>query len=502
MFLLCLGSLTYGYTFSITSTTLGQPGFYTYFGMTQVPTDPHYSYTNSIIGAMNGLFAAGGFIGALTVAWTADRFGRKGSLWIATPIAIVAGALQGGAAHIAMFLVGRILGGLAVGMLVVLIPIYQAEIAPPAVRGFLVGHHGFVLVFGYSSAAWIGFACFYAKNLNFQWRFPLCVQCLWPTLMLILAFFIPESPRWLLMKDRTDEAWEVTAKLHGSANDPASEKGIFAREEFYEMKEQVRADVAKASRESLLDLFRIPSYRKRMITSFFVMFGAQSTGILVIYNYSVLLYEGLGESNAIALLLAAAYVTVACIGNYICAWLVDIFGRRKLFITGITGCLINLIFETALTARYVGAAGPPNKAGLSAAVFFLFFYISFYGVCIDANTFIYCSELWPTHLRARGMGWSMSVFLLSALAYLEAAPTAFANISWKYYLLFIILTAINLPFIFMTFKETKGLMLEEIGELFGDEVVVHMSDLHDGKGDLAGVVDYVEDHHAAGEKRA
>lgn len=415
---------------------------------------------------------------------------------MASPLAVLAGALQGGAANIGMFLAGRFLGGVAVGMLVVLIPIYQAEIAPPAVRGFLVGHHGFVLVFGYSSAAWIGFACYYSKNLNFQWRFPLCVQVLWPLLMSFLAFLVPESPRWLLMKDRPDDAWKVVAKLHGG-HDPNSDKGIFAKEEFYQMKEQVRADVAKASRETLLDLFRIPSYRKRMITSFFVMFGAQSTGILVIYNYSVLLYEGLGMPTNIALLLAAAYVTVACIGNYVCAWLVDIFGRRKLFLIGISGCLIQLIFETALTARYVGTTGTPNKKGLSAAVFFLFFYIFFYGVCIDANTFIYCSELFPTHIRARGMGWSMAIFLLSALCYLQAAPTAFANITWKYYLLFIILTAINLPFIYMTFKETKGLSLEEIGELFGDEVVVHMSDLHDGKGHMGGV-DYVED--ARGEK--
>lgn len=85
----------------------------------------------------------------------------------------------------------------------------------------------------------------------------------------------------------------------------------------------------------------------------------------------------------------------------------------------------------------------------------------------------------------------MGVFLLSALAYLEAAPTAFAEVGWKYYLIFIVLTAVNLPIIFMTFKETKGMALEEIAEVFGDEVVVHMSDLHDGKGDLS--AEYAQD---------
>ena len=71
------------------------------------------------------------------------------------------------------------------------------------------------------------------------------------------------------------------------------------------------------------------------------------------------------------------------------------------------------------------------------------------------------------------MAWSLAVLFLSTVAYLEAAPTAFAQVGWKYYLLFILLTAINIPLVWWLFPETKGLTLEEIGEKFGDEVVVH-----------------------------
>lgn len=116
MLALCLGSLTYGYTFSIVSTTLGQPSFFKYFGLTQDPTDVAlYNYTNGIIGGMNACFSGGGFIGALFNAWACDYLGRKKTLMVATPIAVLGGALQGGAANIAMFLVGRLLGGFAVG---------------------------------------------------------------------------------------------------------------------------------------------------------------------------------------------------------------------------------------------------------------------------------------------------------------------------------------------------------------------------------------------------
>lgn len=109
---------------------------------------------------MNGLFCAGGFLGALFIGWSCDAVGRKKSLWIASPVAILGGALQAGAIDIAMFLVGRFIGGFAVGkylrlfqsciftnckllgILIVLIPLFQAEIAPPAARGFLVSQHG------------------------------------------------------------------------------------------------------------------------------------------------------------------------------------------------------------------------------------------------------------------------------------------------------------------------------------------------------------------------
>lgn len=75
------------------------------------------------------------------------------------------------------------------------------------------------------------------------------------------------------------------------------------------------------------------------------------------------------------------------------------------------------------------------------------------------------------------MAFALAILFLSTIAYLEAAPTAFAQVGWKYYLLFIILTSINIPLVWYFFPETKGLSLEEIGEKFGDEVAVHLTDL-------------------------
>ncbi len=123
--------------------------------------------------------------------------------------------------------------------------------------------------------------------------------------MLILTPFLPESPRWrtystfpierwktdyllypVLLKDRPAEAWKILARLHGAGKETetSSAAGQFAREEFYQMSQQVQADKVMAAGESLMTLFTKPSYRKRMICAFLTMFGAESTGILVVYS--------------------------------------------------------------------------------------------------------------------------------------------------------------------------------------------------------------------------
>lgn len=155
---LCLGSMTYGYILSIISTTLGQPNFYIYFGLTADPTASNYSYTASIIGAINGLLSAGGVFGSCFMAWMSEARGRKPSLVVATLVTLVGCILQAASVHIAMFLVARFVTGLGagqlygctwiqvliwpIGMLITLVPIFQAEISPPSTRGFLVAQNG------------------------------------------------------------------------------------------------------------------------------------------------------------------------------------------------------------------------------------------------------------------------------------------------------------------------------------------------------------------------
>lgn len=159
-------------------------------------------------------------------------------------------------------------------------PVYCSELAPPAYRGFFVGMTGVCLGLGYATANYFGLAFYYDSNTTIGWRAPLGLQLLFPALILVLLPFLPESPRYLLMMDKKEEAWAVIEKLHKDPRDPDDE---FARGEFYQMAQQAAFDRTTVS--TWWEMFRRPSYRKRTLFGMIYLFLTQATAVLVINNY-------------------------------------------------------------------------------------------------------------------------------------------------------------------------------------------------------------------------
>ncbi|EPE09518.1 mfs sugar transporter [Ophiostoma piceae UAMH 11346] len=472
------GSLTYGYSSSIIGSTIGQPGWYHYFDLPQAGEPGYASKTTPAIATANGLFSAGGAIGSLFIMWAATALGRKRCIQIGAAWALLGGALQGGAANLAMFYVGRIFCGIGIGLLVTVCPMYMSELAAPEKRGWLVGHHAIFLVFGYMMSSWLGYACYFAEDVNagFAWRFPLCMQCLAPLVLLITSFWIPRSPRWLLQKGLTEEAWEVLRTLRQSADDPDD---LHAKEELYQAKMQIAMDAAKLKATGhgpWMAVMKRRSYRKRMIVGFLTQWGAEFAGPLVINNYSVLLYTNLGQTGSMPLLLSALWLTTAgVIYNPGGAWLHDkINSRRGMFMFGLFGCLFTTSGLAGCIAQYSGTG---NKGGNAAGVFFVFLYLTFQGTFCDTTMYTYVSEIFPTEIRPIGMGFSMFGQFAATLVLLQTAPMGFQNAGWKYYLVIIIWCIVFIPIVYFYFPETARLSLEEISARFGDDVAVHVNDI-------------------------
>ncbi|KAG5744565.1 hypothetical protein H9Q70_012740 [Fusarium xylarioides] len=459
VFFVALGSFTYGFNTSIMGTVFGLAPFFSYFNLEL--TGPGADYANSMIGATNGLFSAGGIIGCLLMTKLADRFGRKRTIQGICAICVVSVIFQAAAVHIAMLLVGRFLNGLGSGMMNVIIPLYQSEVAPSHIRGRMVGAHGFCLVLGYNFAAWTGLGCYFATNPQMQWRLCLALPAVAPGILGLGSSLIPESPRWLVTQDRGTEALDVLTKLHHQPGDSNNEA---AQSECRAIKTQLMAESSEP--KSFVGIMRKPSYRKRILIGIFVQCIAQSTGVLVINNYQVLLYNGLGLTGYLPLLLYGVYTAWAAFLNWVGAMFVDKFGRILMLTVGLVGCALMVAGEAAIVA--VAAENKNNHAINAAGVFFLFVFVTFYATCIDAISYIYCTEIFPTSIRAKGVSYSVIGLFIMTLIYTQPAPIAFAQVGWKYYLVFVIVPLLGAPVVYFMFPETKGLSLEEIGTLFDD----------------------------------
>ncbi|TPX17299.1 uncharacterized protein E0L32_012237 [Thyridium curvatum] len=469
---------TYGYCSAIIGSTIGQPGWYEYFDLPPQGTEGYGSKTAQAIATANGLYSTGGAVGSLFVMWAASALGRKLSIQIGAACAVLGGALQGGAANLAMFQVGRVISGLGIGILVTACPMYLSELSPPHKRGWLVGHHAIFLVFGYMLSGWLGYACYFAtdRNASFAWRFPLCIQCLPPLVLLMTSIWIPRSPRWLLQKGRADEAWQVLKNLRRDPQDPDD---IFAKEELYQVKMQIELDAAKLRAIKCTPwtaVIKKKSYRKRMIIGFLTQWGAEFAGPLVINNYSVILYTNLGQTGSMPLLLSALWLTTAgVIYNPLGAWLHDkVNSRRWMFMVGLFGCLFTTSGLVGCIAQYAGTA---NKAGNSAGVFFVFLYLAFQGTLCDTTMYLYISEIFPTEIRPIGMGFSLFGQFASTIILLQTAPIGIDQVGWKYYLVIIVWCIVFIPIVYFFFPETARLSLEEISARFGDDVAVHINDI-------------------------
>jgi MFS family permease len=174
---------------SETSSTIGQPSFYTSLDLAP-QGKPGYSRTAEFIGAFNGVNCAGSAIGAAVCSWSADKFGRKRTIQFASIILIIGTTICAGSFNNGMFMAGRIINGLGIGALVTVIPIYQAEVSTPESRGFMVSMHvslrksfhnhyeyeailqGVMFAMGYTLSAWLGFGVYFISASGSPSSFP------------------------------------------------------------------------------------------------------------------------------------------------------------------------------------------------------------------------------------------------------------------------------------------------------------------------------------------
>lgn len=322
---------------------------------------------------------------------------------------------------------GRLVAGTGCGQLLSVVPIYLAEVAPKASRGFLVGVQGMMIAIGFGLANWVGYAGAFASG-DAQWRIPLAMQLPVPVLLCALLLFVPFSPRWLVLRDRVDEAHAVLMRLHQASHS----EGYVARE-LYEIREQIslERDQGDTAWRNAIRLMFSRRYARRTLTAAFIVAMGQLSGSSVIQNFQNIFYATVGFTGRTALLISGAYGMMGIIGQvFYLVVVADRWPRTRTLWTGSLVLSAMLALCMALSARY-GQEDNENAAGARAAIAAIFIYSMCYAIFFNAMIWVVPSELFPFFLRSKGMAFAVAVKSAFAIVLSQITPVAIENVSWR-----------------------------------------------------------------------
>ena len=316
-----LGGLLFGYDQGVVSVILTENQFLARF--------PRVAENASGAGFWKGLMTAmielGAFIGALNQGWIADKYSRKYSVVMAAILFTVGSIIQTASIAYAMLVIGRLVGGLGIGMLSMVAPLYISEISPPEIRGTLLVLEELSIVSGIVIAFWITYGTRYIAN-EWAWRLPFLLQTFPAMVLGIGIVFLPFSPRWLVLQGRIDEALDTLGALRQLPNSDTRVQqewyDIRAEDLFHKETSALRhphlqdgsvSARAKLEISSWMDCFKRGCWRRTHI-GIGIMFFQQFVGINALIYYSPTLFKTMGLDYSMQLIMSGVLNVTQLVG--------------------------------------------------------------------------------------------------------------------------------------------------------------------------------------------
>lgn len=441
-----LGGLLQGYDTSVISGVIE-------------PLNKHFSLTPSQTGWAVSSIVIGCVLGAYMAGKMADRYGRRMALTITVFFMLVSVAGMALATNFTVFILFRILGGFGIGLASVVSPIYMTEVAPRDYRGRVVtmnmicfvGGQVLVLIVNYliakgSDEAWL---------IELGWRYMLGFGLIPCFLFLFLVGFIPESPRWNVMKGRDDAALKTLTRI----SNPEHASHILK-----EIKDSFRVNTTSQKVEDHTPDSTLSRNAKKfiLIAAMIAVFN-QFTGINVIQYFGPTLLMNVTGSMEEAMYLVTWLAGLQFLGVLAGMMLVDKVGRRILLLVGSFGTF----FCLALTfvTFYLGVKGYASIIGLLGFMFI-------FGMTWAQIAWTVVGEILPNRLRAMGMGiayaamWGANFIISQIFPVINDNPWLRENFNGGFpLLLFSVSCLISWWFVQRYIPETKGVALEKVEEL-------------------------------------
>ncbi|KAK2051952.1 general substrate transporter [Colletotrichum caudatum] len=408
---------------------------------------------SSIEGTAVAIYEVGCAIGALSCAFVGDAFGRRLTIFIAGCIVIVGVVIQSSSFSLGQLIASRIITGLGVGALTATIPMWVSECSSASERGRRVLLQGFFAIGGVVVASWTEFDLYFVKDNQVNFRFPIAFQGLFAIIITSLVMSLPESPRWLIKKERFEDARTVMAALGGLSEDSevVNEELSLIRDAYIEEQHQTGSIFAMGPERQF--------HRAVLAVGLAVL--SQMSGINIVTFYSTTIFEEqLNYSPTESRIFSGCIQVWQFISAGFAVALIDRFGRRKLLMAGALGMCVA---QTSLAGLMSDQA---NVSAAEAAIFFYFVAMLFFPIGLFLLPFMYAAEIAPLNIRAQVTAISACANWLFNFLVAEVSPHALDKMGYRYYIVYACITLFTFIVIFFFYPETKGRTLEEIDDIF------------------------------------
>jgi MFS transporter, SP family, galactose:H+ symporter len=398
---------------------------------------PDFDLSTFMTSVVTATVVLGQLFGAFSAGRITNTIGRKRTMVAIALGYVIFAALQGLSPNEWFLIVARFLLGFTIGVSIVTAPAYIAESAPRSVRGSMIVTFQVATVAGIAVAYFVGAALAGLES----WRLILSLSAIPALIVLFFVIRLPDTPRWLLMNGRHEEALDLVRRTEGDV-DPEEEV------------QRIEEDLAYEEKGSFLELFQ----GRFRLASFFVItlgFLVQITGINAIVYYSPTIITQVGVKDPFQAIVVNGFIQVAGVVAVVVAFLVvDRWGRRPTLLTGVgTMAVANAILIVAF------ALGPsPVLAFLGILLFIIGFNFG-YGSLV----WVYASESFPARLRTQGGSAMLTSDLLAnfivGVVFLSALGALGGSLTFG---IFFVLAIVSFVFIYILAPEIKGRQLEAI----------------------------------------
>lgn len=406
-----------------------------------------------------GCALIGSIIGVLFAGILSDKFGRKSTMILSAILFSTSAIGCAVSTDFNQLVIYRIIGGVGIGVVSIISPLYISEVAVAQYRGRLVSLYQLAVTIGFLGAYLVNYQLLgYSMsnpdvstgwwNMVFVsevWRGMLGMETLPAIMFFIIIFFIPESPRWLILKGKEEKATNILERIYTS-----SKEALFQLTET----KSVLSSESKSEWKLLLQ----PGIRKAVIIGVCIAVLGQFMGVNAVLYYGPSIFENAGLSGGDSLFYQVLVGLVNTLTTVLALVIIDKVGRKKLVYYGVSGMVISLV----LIATYFIYGESWGISSIFLLIFFLF-YVFCCAVSICAVVFVLLSEMYPT--RVRGLAMSIAGFALWIGTYLigQLTPWMLQNLTPAG--TFILFAIMCVPYMLIVWKlvpETTGKSLEEI----------------------------------------